>query len=191
MSMDRNEIYEELKDKLFYMYDELYRSGDLGATYVYHYNKCVTAREILNELGFPGSIRRNLKRLRRMIEIGDERDIEIVKEVYELFIKYYEGIDFIRYERIYNIPFDIRNRIDMVNREFERYHNFCGNQNPFDNMISIIKIYERMKTVKSDLILNAEFDSTGGEYSKYMFENIEKDMKEQVLSELRPIRFKL
>ena len=191
MSMNREEIYEALTSKLFYMYDELYRNGSLGATPVYSYNKCVTAREILDSLEFPGSIRRNIKRLQKMIDINDERDIELVKEVYELYLKYYEDMDFIKYEMIYKVPYDTKNKINMVNREFERYHNFCKNQNPFDNMISLIKIYERMKSVKSDLILNAEFDSTGGEYSNYMFENIEKDMKDQVLSELRPMRFKL
>ncbi|MBO5478541.1 MAG: hypothetical protein J6J36_08155 [Clostridia bacterium] len=187
---NREEIYEALKSKLFYMYDELYRSGSLGATPVYSYNKCVTAREILGSLGFPGSIRRNIKRLEKMIDINDERDIELVKEVYELYLKYYEDMDFIKYERLYKVPYDIQNKINMVNREFERYHSFCSNQNPFDNMISLIKIYERMKMAKSDLILNAEFDSTGGEYSNYMYENVERDMKDQVLSELRPMRFK-
>lgn len=188
--MNRNEIYETLKSKLFYMYDELYRNGPLGATPVFTYNKCVTAREILSSLGNPHSIRRNIKRLERMIDINDERDIEIIKEVYELYLKYYEDTDIIKYEKIYKIPYDIQNKIDMVNREFERYHTFCGNQNPFDNMISLIKIYGRMKSTKSDLILNAEFDSNGGEYSNYMFEDVEKDMKSQVLSELRPMRFK-
>lgn len=187
---NREEIYEALKSKLFYMYDELYRSGSLGATPVYNYNKCVTAREILNSLRFPGSIRRNIKRLEEMININDERDIELVKEVYELYLKYYEDMDFIKYERLYKVPYDIQNKINMVNREFERYRSFCSNQNPFDNMISLIKIYERMKMAKSDLILNAEFDSTGGEYSNYMYENVERDMKDQVLSELRPMRFK-
>lgn len=190
MSMNREEIYETLKSKLFYMYDELYRNGPLGATPVYTYNKCVTAREILDSIGYPNSIERNIKRLERMIDINDERDIGIVKEVYELFLKYYEDMDFIKYRETYKIPYDIENRINMVNREFDRYHSFCGNQNPFDNMISLIKIYDRMKTVKSDLILNAEFDSTGGEYSNYMFENVERDMKSQILSELRPMRFK-
>ena len=191
MSMNREEIYETLKNKLFYMYDVLYRSGDLGATSVYCYNKCVTAREILDNLGYPNQIRRNIKRLERMIEINDERDIEIVKEVYDLYLKFYEDMDFVKYERLYKIPYNITRKIDLVNREFERYHSFCGNQNPFDNMISLVKIYERMKSTKSDLVLNAEFDSTGGEYSNYMFENVERDMKDQVLAELRPMRFKL
>lgn len=191
MSMNREEIYETLKNKLFYMYDELYRSGSLGATSVYCYNKCVTAREILDSLGYPNQIRRNIKRLERMIEINDERDIEIVKEVYDLYLKYYEDMDFVKDERLYKIPYDIKKKIDLVNREFERYHSFCGNQNPFDNMISLVKIYERMKSTKSDLTLNAEFDSTGGEYSNYMYENVERDMKDQVLAELRPMRFKL
>ena len=98
---NREEIYEALKSKLFYMYDELYRRGSLGATPVYSFNKCVTAREILDTLGFPGSIRRNIKRLEKMIDINDERDIELVKEVYELYLKYYEDMDFIKYERLY------------------------------------------------------------------------------------------
>lgn len=191
MSMNREEIYEELKSKLFYMYDELYRCGSLGATQVYSYNKCVTAREILDTLGHPEQIKRNLKRLERMVEINDERDIEIVKQVYELFLKYYGDVDFIKYERVYKIPNDTKNKINIMRREFERYHGFCENQNPFDNMISLIKIYKRMEAIKPDLILNAEFDSTGGEYSNYMFENVEKDLKEQVLSELRPIRFRI
>jgi len=191
MSMNREEIYETLKSKLFYMYDELYRCGSLGATQVYNYNKCVASREILDTLGYPEQIRRNLKLLEKMIEINDERDIEIVKEVYDLFLKYYEDVDFIKYERIYKIPGNTKDRIILIKREFERYHSFCGNQNPFDNMISLIKIYKRMQMAKPDLILNAEFDSTGGEYSNYMFENVEKDLKNQVLSELRPIRFRI
>ncbi len=191
MSMNREEIYEELKSKLFYMYDEMYRCGSLGATQVYSYNKCVTAREILNTLGHPEQIKRNLKRLERMVEINDERDIEIVKKVYDLFLKYYEDVDFIKYERIYKVPGNTKDRIILIKREFERYHSFCGNQNPFDNMISLIKIYKRMQMAKPDLILNAKFDSTGGEYSNYMFEDVEKDLKNQILSELRPIRFRI
>ena len=191
MSMNREEIYEALKNKLFYMYDELYRCGSLGATQVYSYNKCVTTREIMDTLEHPEQIKRNLKRLKRMVEINDERDIEIVQEVYDLFLKYYKDVDFLKYEKIYKIPNDTKNKINLIKREFERYHSFCGNQNPFDNMISLIKIYKRMETVKPDLILNAEFDSTGGEYSNYMFENVEKDLKDQILSELRPIRFRI
>lgn len=182
---ERFELIEMLNNKLEYLYTDMYGYGDLGAQEVFNYNKCVTAGEIKETFTFIKSFNRNLKRLNKMIEMDDSRDIELLKEVKQLFLKLHErGID----SNTYNIriPYKIYNSIMKTIYEFERYDGFCENQNSFDNMISIIKIHERLSRYNNALKLNGEFDS-----EDKLHLDIVKDLKSQMFRQLESIRFRI
>ncbi len=180
--MSRKVMLEvEIKNILTYLHEDLYWSGPLGAEMVYFHNKCVTADKILQTFKQEDQFDRNMKRINKMINTAREDDYSILVELKELFEEYYKKINFgIR------IPYLIKYNILEVNREFERFKSFCDNQNCYDNMISIIKIFNRLKMNKKDLKLNGEFN--GDETDFEFFEN---DIKYQILKDLEGIRFTL
>ena len=181
----RFELIQVLRNKLEYLFTDMYGYGDLGAQEVYAFNKCVTAGKIRDTFTNFNEFNRNLKRLNKMIEMGDSRDIELLKEVKQLFLRLHRrGEDCNTYN--IHIPYKIYNSIMKTIYEFERYDGFCENQNSFDNMISIIKIHERLSRYNKELKLNGEFDS-----EDKLHLDIVKDLKHQMFRQLESIRFRI
>lgn len=176
-----NSTMKELIEVLKYLHEQLYWSGPLGARQVYFYNKCVTTGKILESIKDQSEYKRNMKRLNKMIELSEIEDHDYLIRARKLYREYYSEI---------NLDIDIPEEIEYimfeVKRELQRFHSFCDNQNSYDNMISIIKIFNRLKAKKQDLKLNGEFSQ-----ENTRFDLIEKDLKYQVCKDLMPIRFLL
>lgn len=177
---------QDLKEILDELY-ELYYRGDLGAQGVFFHNKCCTISEIQDsiEVNIDFDKERNIKRIERMIEIDDNRDIDrllLLREIYFELVGH--DISLLRYERI--IPKYIKKNFRYINNEIERFDSFKDNQNLFDNILSLIKITRNFnisrdtnKEIKINQLISNDFD----------IEYCVKDLKGQVLEDLNHIRF--
>lgn len=177
---------QNLKELLNELY-ELYYRGDLGAQQVFFHNKCCTIGEIQSsiEVNIDFDAERNIKRIEKMIEIDDNRDIDkllLLREMYFELVGH--DISLLKYEKL--IPKYIKNNFRYINNEIDRFNSFKDNQNLFDNILSLIKITKHFnispntnKEIKINQLISNDFDI------EYCIE----DLRNQVLEDLNHIRF--
>lgn len=177
---------QDLKELLDDLY-ELYYRGDLGAQGVFFHNKCCTISEIQSsiEVNIDFDKERNIKRIEKMIEIDDKRDIDkllLLREIYFELVGH--DISLLRYEKL--IPRYIKKNFRYINNEINRFNSFKDNQNLFDNILSLIKItrnfnqsFDTNKEIKINQLISDNFDI------EYCIE----DLRNQVLEDLNHIRF--
>lgn len=176
----------ELTNLLGYLFGDLYRVGHPGDEIIYLNNirignKCTVTRDILHNLT---DYETNIKLIDALLEKAVAEDIEYLIKIKELYNDIYN----IEIPNI-NIRDTLKYDIGSFNSEFSRFRTFCDSQNKYDNMISIMKIVERLMVNRDcKLVLDYEFDS---ECDEDFWKDIETDLKSQIYNEFIGLRFQL
>lgn len=192
----RKQTYEEkigmitikIEEKLDYLQSHVYWTGPLGAEILQstQRNKCVScgiAIEKLrnNNIGRFMSILNDL--FNNAHQVDEKRILEEIKDL----LKELSPIENNYYEitKLFKNKF---NKILFLENQFRSFHSFCNDQNSYDNMISIIKILQRIKHQYGEEI-NIEYTFKKENHDD--FSDIEKEIKESLYKELNGIRFLL
>ena len=128
--------------------------------------------------------------LKNYEECGYEDDLLTeLKDLYKEYKKYRRlEIDKEVKEYIYNNNFKrTRDKLNAVNSELRRYHGFCSNQNVYDNILSIIKIFRKLKHYYDKNIIIEELKFNNKNSIKN--EQILLDYRNNLLKEFQIIRF--
>lgn len=176
---------DELINLLEYLFGDLYRIGYPGDKIIFDNNnrignKCTVVRDILYNLS---DYKTNIKLINILLENAVEEDIEYLIKVKEIYNDIYN----VKIPNI-NIRESLKYEIDSFRSEFSRFRTFCNSQNKYDNMISIMKIVERLSNRNCNLVLDYEFNS---ECEDDFWKDIEIDLKTQIYKEFVGLRFQL
>ena len=177
---------DELIGLLKYLFEDLYRVGHPGDEIISINgirigNKCTVARDILYDVS---NYETNIRLINALLEKAVTEDIEYLIKIKELYNDIYN----IEIPNI-NIRDTLKYDIGSFNSEFSRFRTFCNSQNKYDNMISIMKIIERLMINRDcKLVLDYEFNS---ECDDDFWKEIEIDLKSQIYNEFLGLRFQL
>lgn len=178
----------QIEKKLDYLQSHIYWTGPLGAEVLQstQRNKCVScgiAIEKLrnNNIGRFMSILNDL--FNNAHQVDEKRILEEIKDL----LKKLNPIEnnYFKITKLFKNKFD---KILFLENQFRSFHSFCDEQNSYDNMISIIKILQRMKHQYGEEI-NIEY--TFKKENHESFSDIEKTIKENIYKELNGMRFLL
>lgn len=113
-----------------------------------------------------------LKKMKQKSRSSEERDI------INFMKKKIESKNYFEYNSIENINDEI-SKIYEVKKELEYFNRFKFNQNSFDNMISILKIKDRLKSKNIFIRINIKFDENLNpvDYSNILESEIIERMK--------------
>ena len=192
----RKQIYEErismitikIEEKLDYLQHHVYWSGSLGAETLQstHRNKCQSCGIAIEKLR-NNNIGRFMSILDDLFTNAHQRDEKRILEEIKELLKQLNPIEanYMNIQELFRSKF---NKISFLENQFRSFHSFCDEQNSYDNMISIVKILQRMKHHYGDEI-NIEY--TFKKENHEDFSDIEKTIKEGLYKELYGLRFLL
>ena len=123
-------------------------------------------------------------------ESGYENDLLTeLKDLYKEYKKYRKlQIDNEVKEYYLNNNFKkTKEKLNAVNSELRRYHGFCNNQNVYDNILSILKIFRKLKHYydKNIIIKDLKFNNK----DSFKNEQVLLNYRDNLLKEFEIIRF--
>lgn len=192
----RKQTYEErigmitikIEEKLDYLQHHVYLSGPLGAEILQstHKNKCVSCGIAIEKLR-NNNIGRFMSILDDLFNNAHQKDEKRILEEIKDLLKQLNPIEenYMKIQELFKNRF---NKISFLENQFRSFHSFCDEQNPYDNMISIVKILQRMKHHYGDEI-NIEYTFKKEFHAD--FSDIEKTIKKDLYKELNGLRFLL
>ena len=192
----RKQIYEErismitnkIEEKLDYLQHHIYWTGPLGAETLQstHRNKCQSCGIAIEKLR-NNNIGRFMSILDDLFNNAHQRDEKRILEEIKDLLKQINPIEknYMKIQNLFKHKFD---KILFLENQFRSFHSFCDEQNSYDNMISIVKILQRIKHQYGDEI-NIEYIFKKENHED--FSDIEKTIKESLYKELNGLRFLL
>lgn len=192
----RKQTYEEkikmitikIEEKLDYLQHHVYWTGPLGAEVLQstQQNKCRSCGIAIEKLR-NNNIGRFMSILNDLFENAHQiNEIEALDEIKDL-LKELNPIEK-NYLEVHKLFKNKINKTLFLENQFRSFHSFCDEQNSYDNMISIIKILQRVKHHFGDEI-NIEY--TFKKENHEDFSDIEKTIKENAYKEINGMRFLL
>ena len=183
-----NMITTKIEEKLDYLQHHIYWTGPLGAETLQstHRNKCQSCSIAIEKLR-NNNIGRFMSILDDLFNNAHQRDEKRILEEIKELLKQLNPIEenYMNIQELFRSKF---NKISFLENQFRSFHSFCDEQNSYDNMISIVKILQRMKHHYGDEI-NIEY--TFKKENHEDFSDIEKTIKESLYKELYGLRFLL
>lgn len=192
----RKQSYEErikmittkIEEKLDYLQHHVYWTGPLGAEVLQstQQNKCRSCGIAIEKLR-NNNIGRFMSILNDLFDNAHQIDEKRILEEIKDLLKKVNPVE----NNYFRIAKLFKNKLDKIlflENQFRSFHSFCDEQNSYDNMISIIKILQRMKHQYGEEI-NIEY--TFKKENHESFSDIEKTIKENIYKELNGMRFLL
>lgn len=121
-------------------------------------------------------------------ETGIESDmLEDIRRLFRSYKKQMSGEN--RYPNYFksNALINLRNKVNIINDEIRRYNSFSSNQDVYDNILSIIKIFQKIKHY-----YEPEFDFNQLKFNNNSSKENEKllyDYRDNLLRQFQIIRF--
>ena len=172
---------------------ELYHRGPLGAEIIIDEEKHFfpTTNKYHFTYSILGDVENiQVERAKRRLDLleqncnENELEIKLITEIRNIFNERNSTINQInRIEKLINFE-DKRIRIDFLKNQFRMFKGFKNSQNEYDNIISVLKIFDRyQKTFHEKINTNFVFNNTNNDFDK--IEQITLSNKAQVLNTIR------
>ena len=192
-------LYDEYYDEQDY-YRELYYEGRYANEDNEFYNKFKLCRvkckyEWIEIFQFTFKEEKNFKfctdilhLLSNYSETGIESDLlEDIRRLYGSYKREMSGEN--RYPNYFksNALVNLRNKVNIINDEIRRYNSFSSNQDVYDNILSIIKIFQKIKHY-----YEPEFDFNQLKFNNNSSKENEKllyNYRDNLLKQFQIIRF--
>ena len=182
----------ELKNKLNNL-KELYHRGPLGAEMIEDKEKNYFTTT--NKYHFAFSMLENIENMqiniaKRRLNLlekycsENELEVKLITEIKNIFNERNSTMNQInRIKKIINFEHE-RIKIDFLKNQFRMFKSFKNNQNEYDNIISILKIFDRyQKTFNEKINTNFIFNNTNNDFGK--IEEITLSNKTKIFNTIR------